>query len=87
MSDTGYEMPTSDPVYRTERAKERRRIARDFNNVQDLIDRTSKLMDEVSEAQNETRDGSVEADLASAWEAMNDTLGKLIKLRGRLEGM
>lgn len=74
-------------TYRTERAKERRRIASDFNNVQDLIDRTSRLMDEVSEAQKETRDGSVEADLASAWEKANDAMGVLRKLRGRLEGM
>ena len=74
-------------THRTERAKERRRIARDFNNVQDLIDRTSKLLAETSEAQNETRDGSVENDLATAWEAMNDVLGKLGKIRSKLEGM
>ena len=74
-------------THRTERAKERRRIACDVNNVQDLIDRMSKLMDEVSEAQNETRDGSVENDLATAWEAMNDVLGKLGKIRSKLEGM
>jgi len=87
MSDTGFEMPTSDPVYRRARRIERSRIAGDFNNVQDAIAGLSKLMAGLDDAMKETRDGSVEADLATAWEAMNDTLGKLIKLRGRLEGM
>jgi len=87
MSDTGFEMPTSDPVYRTGRAKERSLIARDFNNVQDAISGLSKLMAGLDDSMQETKDGSVEADLATAWEAMNDVLGKLGKIRSKLEGM
>jgi hypothetical protein len=70
---------------RTERRIERSRIACDVNNVQDAISGLSKLMAGLDDAMKETRDGSVEADLASTWEAMNDTLGKLIKIRSRLE--
>jgi len=87
MSDTGFEMPTSDPVYRTGRAKERSLIARDFNNVQDAISGLSKLMAGLDDSMQETKDGSVEADLATAWEAMSDVLGKLGKIRSKLEGM
>lgn len=74
-------------AYRSYLRIERSRIAGDFNNVQDAISGLSKLMAGLDDAMKETKDGSVEADLASAWEAMNDTLGKLIKLRGKLETM
>ena len=74
-------------THRTERAKERRRIASDFNNVQDAISGLSKLMAGLDDAMKETRDGSVEADLATVWETANDAMGILRTLRGRLEGM
>ena len=72
---------------RTERRIERSRIACDFNNVQDLIDLMRKIMEKTSEAMMETKDGSVEDVLATIGEELNTTHGKLIKLRGRLEGM
>lgn len=85
MSDTGFEMLTSDPVYRRARRIERSRIAGDFNNVQDAIAGLSKLMAGLDDAMKETRDGSVESDLASAWEKANDCMGVLRKIRSRLE--
>ena len=70
---------------RTERRIERSRIACDVNNVQDAISGLSNLMAGLDDAMKETRDGSVESDLASAWEKANDAMGILRTLRSRLE--
>ena len=70
---------------RQARRIERSRWASDMNNVSDATDRLSKLLAEVSEAMQETRDGSVESQLSVVWEELNATHGKLIKLRGILE--
>ncbi len=70
---------------RQSRRIQRRQWASDMNNVSDATGRLSKLLDEVSEAMFETKDGSVEDVLATIWEELNTTHGKLIKLRGKLE--
>ena len=72
-------------THRTERRIERSRIACDVNNVQDRIEDLSDLMARMDDAMKETRDGSVEADLAGAWEKANDAMGILRKIRSRLE--